>query len=97
MIVSSSYDCIVISETKLDDSFSTEQFSIPGYKTPYHADRDAHGGGLLVYIKQSIKSKRTESFEENGIENIVFESNLRKVKWAIIATYNPPSASNENF
>lgn len=70
---------------------------IPGYKTPYRADRNAFGGGLLVYIKESLKSKRTENFEEKGIESICFEINLRKVKWAIIATYNPPSASNENF
>ncbi len=31
------------------------------------------------------------------IESICFEINLRKEKWAIIATYNPPNASNEIF
>lgn len=70
---------------------------IPGYKIPYRADRNAYGGGLLVYIKESLKSKRLEDLEENAIECICFEINLRKEKWAIIATYNPPNANNEIF
>lgn len=40
-------DCVIISATKLRDSFSIVQFLIPEYKTPCHADRDSHGGGIL--------------------------------------------------
>ena len=88
---------MIISETKIDDFFSTEQFLIPGYKIPYRADRNIYGGGLLVYIKETLKSRRTDQFEEKGIENICCELNLRKVKLAIVAAYNQPNANNENF
>ena len=64
LIATSSYDCVIVSETKIDDSFSTEQFVIPGYKIPYRADRNIYGGGLLVYIKKTLKSRRTDQFEE---------------------------------
>ena len=66
-------------------------------KIPYRADRNIYGGGLLVYIKETLKSRRTDQFKEKGIENICFELNLRKVKWVIIAAYNPPNSNNENF
>ena len=95
--MTSSYDCVIISETKIDDSFSTKQVFIPGYKIPHRADRNIYGGGLLVYIKETLKSRRTDQFEEKGIENICFELNLRKVQWAIVAAYNLPNANNKNF
>ena len=50
-----------------------------------------------MYTKDTLKSRRTDQFEEKGIENICLELNLRKVKWAIVAAYNPPNANNENF
>ena len=48
-------DIVGISETKIDPSFTNAQFSIPGFKM-YRQDRDAkgNGGGLIVYIKDSI-------------------------------------------
>ena len=39
---------LVIAETKLDDSFPTSQFVIPGFKKPYRLDVSVKAGGLLV-------------------------------------------------
>ena len=50
-------DIIVIQETKLDHSFSTEQFIINGYKKPYRLDRNRNGGGVIIYIREDIPSK----------------------------------------
>ena len=63
-------DIVIISEAKIDNTFPTSQFQIPGYKTPYHNDCNAHVGGLLVYVKNTIKSKRTNNLEDSLIENI---------------------------
>ncbi len=75
----------MVSETKLDDSFPSEQFVINGYKPPLRFDRNAHGGGLLVYIKQNLPSKKLTKLENNSIELIPFELNLVKHKWLILA------------
>ncbi len=97
LITTSSLDIVVISETKIDNTFPSSQFQIPGYKTPYREDRNAHGGGLLVYVKNSIKSKRSNNLEDSQIENICLEINLKNQKWFLVATYNPPNSSNEYF
>ena len=97
LITTSSLDIVVISETKIDYTFPTSQFQIPGYKTPYREDRNANGGGLLVYVKNSITSKRINNLEDSQIENICLEINLKHQKWFLVATYNPPNSSNECF
>ena len=46
-------DMFFISETKLDDSFPNAQFHVPSFST-HRIDRNAHGGGLLCYVKETI-------------------------------------------
>ena len=50
-------DVLMISETKLDDSFPSMQFLIEGYGPPYRLDRNSHGGGILVYVREDIPCK----------------------------------------
>ena len=43
-----SLDYFVLSETKLDDSFSSAQFTIGDYEIRGRKDRNKHGGGLIM-------------------------------------------------
>ena len=54
-------DILVISETKLDNSFPTHQFNIDGYDPPHRLDRDKDGGGLLVYFRTGIPSRNLKT------------------------------------
>ena len=47
-------DVLMITETKLDDSFPEQQFHIEGFNIPFRSDRDRHGGGLLLYVRNNI-------------------------------------------
>ena len=49
-------DILLVSETKLDDTFPVCQFCIDGNSTSYDPDRTSHGGGIL-YIRADIPSK----------------------------------------
>ena len=51
----------MISETKLDSSFPKGQFHLHGFFEPYRLDRNGNGGGILVFIREDIPSKLTES------------------------------------
>ena len=53
----SDIDILLISETKIDESFPLSQFMIDGFSMPYRRDRNAHGGGILVYLRNNITSK----------------------------------------
>ena len=55
-------------------------------------------GGILVYVKSSIPSRRLSC--ENlcdSIQAVLFEINLRKEKWLVISIYRPPSDNSEYF
>ena len=44
-IIPDNIDIFVISETKLDESFSVDQLEIDGFSTPFRIDRNKEGGG----------------------------------------------------
>lgn len=50
-------DILILTETNLDNTFPTQQFDIAGYISPGRQDRNRHGGGILIYIKEDIPSK----------------------------------------
>ena len=43
----------MISETKIDASFRIGQFLWNGFSTPVQLDRNAHGGGILLYVREN--------------------------------------------
>ena len=47
----------MVSQTELDDSFSTGQFLMKGFTAPYRLHRNGLGGGILVYNPEDITSK----------------------------------------
>ena len=82
-------DILVITETKLDHTFPEKQFLIPGYKKPYRRDRNKHGGGVMIYVREDIPSDilLKHKIREN-IEAIFLEINLRKTKLLLGGTYH---------
>ena len=72
-------DFLTVSETKLDSSFPTGQFNLPGFRTPYRKDLSAKSGGLLVYVNSNIPSKVLKIPDcPSDIQVIPFEINLKK-------------------
>ena len=91
-------DILVIAETKLDASFPKNQFSIPGFKTPYRLDVSDKSGGLLVFVRDCLLS--TEIKVDNisaDIQVIPFELNIRKQKWLLLPIYRPPNQNMSFF
>ena len=71
-------DILLITETKLDNSFPTAQFTMKGYSTPYRLDRNKFGGGILLYVREDIPSKIIRTEFDNKTEAMFIEINLRK-------------------
>ena len=70
---------LMISETKLDESFPTSQFFMNGFSNPHSLDRNCNGGGILLYIREDIPSKLL-SVEGNLTEAFFVEINLHNKK-----------------
>ena len=69
-------DIILISETKIDFSLAAGQIEDC---TPYRLDRNANGGGILLYIREDIPSKMLNP--NMCIESFSLKINIRKKKW----------------
>jgi len=92
VIIQDTIDILIIQETKLDGTFPDGQFHIEGFSSPFRRDRNSHGGGLLVYIKEHIPAKILKNNDlGNDIEGIFVELNFKNDKWLLFATYHPPN------
>ena len=89
-------DILWIDETKIDLSYSDSQFHIDGYQfPPFRKDRNKHGGGKIVYVRNGIIAERIKQFEEGFGETICLEFTLSKKKWCVLFVYRPAKNSNK--
>ena len=89
-----SLDYLVLSETKLDDSFPSAQFNLPNYEIRARRDRDKNGGGLIEFVKKGLICKKLKIFEPRESECISSEITVSKRKWLCFSIYRPPSYDN---
>ena len=94
--ITGNVDVMVISETKLDDSFPEGQFKIPGYSSPFRLDWDQNGGGIMVFVCEDITAKFL-SFEDKPNEALFIELNFRKKKWLLSCLYNTNKNNISNY
>ena len=88
-------DVLVLTETKLDDSFPKAQFLVDGFSEPYRYDRNRKGGRIMIYIHETFPSKLLEKHKfSDDIRGLFVELNFRKVKWLLFGTYHPPSQND---
>ena len=52
-LLSGRFDILLITETKIDASFSNGQFNVDGFRM-HRVDRDIHFGGLMIFIRNDI-------------------------------------------
>ena len=82
-------DILVLTETKLDHTFPEKQFLVPGYKKPFRLDRNTHGGGVMIYVREDIPCDALSKYSTpSKLEAIFVEINLRKNKLLLVGTYH---------
>ena len=83
-------DILMISETKLNYSFPEAQFYIEGFRTPFRLDRNKHGGGVLLYVRNNINAiLLTDHVFPNDIEVFFSEIIVNTCEWIVCCSYNP--------
>ena len=90
LIIKDSLDFLLVSETKVDDTFPKEQFKIEGYTRPIRLDRTRHGGGLMILIRNDLPCHELKSHVlPSDVECTFLEMRIRQSKWLIVGGYNP--------
>ena len=82
LLIHDNVDILVITETKLDDTFTSAQFYMEGFKNPI--------SGIIIYTRENIPSKILEQLLVGANnEGIFVELNLHNSKWVLFAGYSP--------
>ena len=78
-------DILILSETKLDETFLTSPFLMDGFSKPYRFDRNKYRGGVMVYIRDTIPSNILENHScPDNIECLFIELLFQKMQVATL-------------
>ena len=73
-MIGNKIDILMISESKLDDTFPTSQFVIDRFTEPFRLDRTRNGGGILLYVENDITATLLTSYTlPEDIESLFVE------------------------
>ena len=97
-MIKDNVDILLVSETKIDDSYPEGRFFIEGYKEPIRLDRNKNGGGLLFFVHDDLECKEIKSHKlTKKTEGIFLKLTIRNTKWLIMGGYNPKKENIKNF
>ena len=89
-----SFDVIYISESWTDARTSDNDIKVRDF-TLFRRDRAGdHYGGICVYVRDHVYSKRRNDLELPNIESIWIEVSIRNKKQLIDTFYRPPNSKN---
>ena len=81
IITKGNLDILIITESKLDDTFPINQFIIDGFSPPFRVDHNKNSGGVIIYVRDDIPSRELKAHPRTiNFEGIFFEMNLKKSK-----------------
>ncbi|CAB4039134.1 Neuroendocrine convertase 1, partial [Paramuricea clavata] len=89
------FDILSIQETKIDKTFPNFRFYVEGFKY-FRRDRKKGGGGIIVYIKESIIAQQ-KKIACKQLETILLQLRIGQRQFALISAYKPPSVDNSAF
>ena len=92
-----SFDIPAISETWLSDKIPNELVNIPGFNV-YRKDRPSHGGGVLLYIKETLPHTYCPDLTNFNNTEVVWVriDNKSSPSFYVSCVYNP-KADDENY
>ena len=88
-LIADTFDIFMLPKLKLDDTYTSAQFSIKRFSVPHRLDRNIKGGGILLYVRETLIVLPLKKYAlPSNIEAMFFELNLRSKKWLFCYPYN---------
>jgi exonuclease III len=95
LVSESGLDLLCLNETKIDESVSDADISIPNFDI-YRRDRNKHGGGVLIYVSSRINSTYVKTINLIEHEIIWLKLTIPYCKPIFICSvYRPPSHGSD--
>ena len=83
------FDILGITETHLSEDVSNDWLSISNYNL-VRKDRDRHGGGVLIYFKESLTIHPVHTWDTYNIESTWLNVTMRSQSFLVGCIYRPP-------
>jgi hypothetical protein len=97
LIVRSKFEVIVLSETKLDESYQNALYEIESYNM-YRQDKRSNSGGMMIYVSKNLPSTNGNINNCNDdIECMSVEISLNETKLLLVGMYKNPKMSPNSF
>ena len=87
-------DYLILSETKIEESFPTSQFNVEGYEIRARRDQDKYVGGLIEFVRRGLICKKLRDYEPKHSECLCSELTFTNNKWICFSIYRPPESSS---
>ena len=92
-----SLSVMCFSETWLDD-FDNSTYELPNYISKHQARSDHRGGGVSIYIHNSLKFKERFNISIKDIESLMLEILSDKIHSVLVnVLYKPPAGQHEQL
>ena len=85
------FDIVCFSETHLDNNITNEQINIEGFSQIIRKDRNCYGGGIAIYLSNSIQVRRRIDLEPVNVECIWMEIENPTSNFFLCCVYRPPT------
>ena len=93
-IFQKNFELFAITETWLNNQISNDDLCIPGFHAIVRKDRpNTRGGGVALYITQSLAFKRRNDLENNNLELLWVEVKVHKQTLLCGVCYRAPNNS----
>ena len=97
MLLEGKLDALMLSETKLDNSFQNSLYEVNGY-IMYRQDKRSNSGGLLAYVSKDIPSTSGPiNISTENVECMSIELNVREHKILLVCMYKNPKMKPHDF
>ena len=87
-LVTGMVDILIITEAKLNNTFSVSQFHINGYSKPYRLDRNRNGGGIIIYVREDIPNRMLTKHNFPDNNRIKLQKKQMANTWDVSPTFS---------
>ena len=90
------FDIMGVCEPFIDSNVADNEISIDGYSI-VKKDRNRHGGGVLLYVKDGIDYSEINELASEQVESVWIQLMYKKETLMLGVVYRPPSSNNDYF
>ena len=92
---------LIITESKLDETITTNRILLPGFHEPVRRDRVINGkstrsGGCLIYVNELLPFEQKVNLQELLFEHIWVDIKINNIKLSINCLYRPPNHTSDD-